>query len=98
MSMLALDVHDHPYPYPFGWVNKDGYIRATTHCKIRSTISENYIDEVEVDVVLRSIWNPLHVHEGCDIYEVRKPIPPVKDGNHSSSMCTKEIQDLFGKW
>jgi hypothetical protein len=33
-----------------GWVNKDAKLRVTNQCKIIFSTSENYIDEVEVDV------------------------------------------------
>jgi hypothetical protein len=46
-----LEVHDHPNPYPLGWVNKDVELKVTKQCKIKFSISANYIDEVEVDVV-----------------------------------------------
>jgi hypothetical protein len=51
------------------WVNKDAELKVTKQCKFKFSISENYIDEVKVDVV------PLHVHEGYNIHEERKPIP-----------------------
>jgi hypothetical protein len=51
VTKIGLEVHDHPHPYPLGWVNKYAYLRDTKQCKIKFVISENYIDEVELDVV-----------------------------------------------
>jgi hypothetical protein len=45
------EVHDYPYLYPLGWVNKDAEIRVTKQCKIKFAISANFINEVELDVV-----------------------------------------------
>jgi hypothetical protein len=48
---IALEVHDHPNKYPLGWVNKYVEIKVTKKCNIKFPISENYINEVKVDVV-----------------------------------------------
>ena len=34
-----------------GWVNKEVEIRVIKQCKIKFSISENYVDEVEVDAI-----------------------------------------------
>ena len=46
-----MEVHDHPIPYPLGWVDKHAKIKVTKQCKIRFSISANFIDEVEINVV-----------------------------------------------
>ena len=51
VNKLGLEVHDHPNPHPLGCVNKDVELKVIKQCKIKLTISANYIDEVEVDVV-----------------------------------------------
>ena len=51
VSKLGLEVHDHPSPYPLGWVNKDAKIKVMKQCKIKYSISANFINEVEWDVV-----------------------------------------------
>jgi hypothetical protein len=38
-------------PYPLGWVNKDAKLKVTKQCKIKFSISVDFIDEVELDVV-----------------------------------------------
>jgi hypothetical protein len=51
VNNLGLEVHDHPIPYPLGWVNKDAKIKVTKQCKIEFVVSDDFIDEVELDVV-----------------------------------------------
>ena len=51
VNKLGLEVRDHPSPYPLGWVNKDAELKVTKQCKIRFTISIDFIDGVELDVV-----------------------------------------------
>jgi hypothetical protein len=46
-----LEVQNHPSPYLLGWVNKDAGIKVTKYCKIKFSISVDFIDEVELDVV-----------------------------------------------
>jgi len=46
-----LEVHDHPCPYPLGKINKDANLKITKQCKIGFSINDNFIDEVELDVV-----------------------------------------------
>jgi hypothetical protein len=51
VNKLGLEVHNHPIPYPLGWVNKDAEIKVMKQCKIKFSISVDFIDEVELDVV-----------------------------------------------
>jgi hypothetical protein len=51
VSNIGLKSQDHPLPYPLKWVNKDVELKVIKQCKINFFISENYINEVEVDVV-----------------------------------------------
>jgi hypothetical protein len=51
INELGLNVYDHPNPYPLGWVNKDVELKVSKQCNIKFSISADYIDEVEVDVV-----------------------------------------------
>jgi len=57
VKKLGLEVQDHPSPYLWGWVSKDIKIKVTKQCKIKFSISANFIDEVELDIV------PLNVCE-----------------------------------
>jgi hypothetical protein len=52
---IALEVHNYPKTYPLGWVNKDSNIKVTKQCKIKFSISVDFIDEVELDVLLVAI-------------------------------------------
>jgi hypothetical protein len=47
-----LEVHDHPHSCLFLWVNKDAELRVTKKCKNKFFISENCINEVDIDVPL----------------------------------------------
>jgi len=51
VKKLGLEVHDLPNPYPLGWVNKDVELKVTKQCEIRFSISDDYIDEIELYVV-----------------------------------------------
>jgi hypothetical protein len=34
-----------------GWVNKDAEIKVKKQCKVKFVVSDDFIDEVELDVV-----------------------------------------------
>jgi hypothetical protein len=51
IKIFGLEVHGHHIPYPLGWVNKDKEINVMKHCNIKFSISANFIDEVELDIV-----------------------------------------------
>ena len=51
VKKLGLEIRDHPNPYPLGWVNKDAELNVTKQCKIKFSISVDFIDEVELDMV-----------------------------------------------
>ena len=55
INKLGLEVCDHPSPYSLGQVNKDVEIKATKQCRIRFSISVDFIDEVELDVLLLDV-------------------------------------------
>ena len=55
VKKLGLEVRDHPNPYPLGWVHKDAKLRVTKQCKIRFSISVDFIDEVDLDVVFHDV-------------------------------------------
>lgn len=48
---MGLEVRDHTNPYPLGWINKDAKLKVTNQCKIRFSISVDFIDEVYLDVL-----------------------------------------------
>ena len=50
VSKFGLEVHDHPSPYPLRWVINNMELIFTKQCKIKLSISVDYIDEVEVDI------------------------------------------------
>lgn len=52
---LDLETQNHPRPYPLGWLNKSTQLKFTKQCQLRLVITTNYIDEVELDVVLVDI-------------------------------------------
>jgi len=47
----GLEVHNHPIPFQLKWVTKNAKIKVTKQCKIKFSISVDFIDEVELDVV-----------------------------------------------
>jgi hypothetical protein len=52
---IGLEVLGHINLYPLGWVNKDANIKVTKQCNIKFVVSDNFIDEVELDVVTLDI-------------------------------------------
>jgi hypothetical protein len=51
VNKILLELHDHPISYKLRWVNKNGEISVTKQCKIKFSISVDFIDEVELDVL-----------------------------------------------
>lgn len=48
---LNLETIPHPKPYPLGWVCDNSKLQVTRKCILRFSITANFIDEVELDVV-----------------------------------------------
>ena len=48
---MGQDVQDHPNPYPLGQLHKDVELKVTKQCKIKFSISVDFIDEIDLDVV-----------------------------------------------
>jgi hypothetical protein len=46
-----LETTPHPKPYPLGWICDNAKLHVTRRCKLRFAINENYIDEVDLDVI-----------------------------------------------
>ena len=55
VKKFGLEVCDHPNSYPLGWVNKDAELKVTKECKIRFVIIVDFINEVDLDVVLLDV-------------------------------------------
>lgn len=51
VNKLALETHNHLRPYPLGWLNKETWINVTKQCRLKFSITNNYIDEVDLDVI-----------------------------------------------
>ena len=56
VKSLGLETRNHPRPYPLGWLNKSTQIKDTKQCQLRFATTANYIDVVELDVVLVDIF------------------------------------------
>jgi hypothetical protein len=46
-----LETTPHPKPYPLGWICDNAKFHVTKRCKLRFSITANFIDEVELDVI-----------------------------------------------
>jgi hypothetical protein len=57
VSNNGLDMHDFLHSYPLGWVNKDVELKFCKQCKVRFVNNANFIDEIEVDVILLNVWS-----------------------------------------
>jgi hypothetical protein len=51
VKKLRLETTSHPKPYPLGWICDNAKFHVTKRCKLRFSIRENFIDEVELDVI-----------------------------------------------
>jgi hypothetical protein len=51
VKKLNLETTPHPKPYPLGWICDIAKLHVTRRCKLRFSITANYIDEVELDVI-----------------------------------------------
>ena len=45
----------HPKPYPLGWICKDENLQVSKKCILQFAITANFVDTVELDVVLLDI-------------------------------------------
>jgi hypothetical protein len=51
IKKLKLETIPHPKPYPLGWICDNAKLLVTRRCKLRFSITTNFIDEVEFDVI-----------------------------------------------
>jgi hypothetical protein len=51
-----LETTPHPKPYPPGWICDNSKFHVTRRCKLRFSITENFIDEAELDVITLDIY------------------------------------------
>jgi hypothetical protein len=52
---LNLETTPHPKPYPLGWICDNAKLHVTRRCKLIFSITANFIDEVELDVISLNI-------------------------------------------
>jgi hypothetical protein len=55
VKKLKLETIPHPKPYPLGWICDNAKLQVTRRCKLRFAITANFVDEVELDVILLDI-------------------------------------------
>lgn len=51
VKKLNLETTPHPKPYTLGWLSENEKFHVTKRCKLRFSITPNFIDEVELDVI-----------------------------------------------
>jgi hypothetical protein len=51
VQKLHLETTPHPKRYPLGWICDNAKLHVTRRCKLRFSITTNFIDEVELDVI-----------------------------------------------
>jgi hypothetical protein len=51
IKKLKFETTPHPKPYPIGWICDNDKLHVTRRCKLRFSITTNFIDEVELDVI-----------------------------------------------
>jgi hypothetical protein len=54
-----LETIPHPKPYPLGWICDNAKLQVTRRCKLRFSITANFIDEVDLDVIPLDIYGIL---------------------------------------
>ena len=56
---MGLETQNHPRPYPLGWLEEKTQINVTKQCHLKFSITTNYIDEVDLDVIPLDIYGVL---------------------------------------
>ena len=56
VKKLNLETVPHHKPYPLGWIVKNSNLQVTRKCIFRFSITANFVDEVEFDVVPLDIY------------------------------------------
>jgi len=56
VKILNLETAPHHKPYLVGWVCDNAQLQVTRKCKLRFTITANFIDEVELEVMSLDIY------------------------------------------
>jgi hypothetical protein len=56
VKKLKLETIPHPKPYPLGWICDNAKLQVTRRCKLRFSITANFVDEVELDVIPLDIY------------------------------------------
>jgi hypothetical protein len=51
IKKLKLETTPHPKPYHLGWICNNAKLHVTRRCKLRFSITANFIDEVDLDVI-----------------------------------------------
>lgn len=57
VKKINLETTPHAKPYSFGWVYDDDKLQVIRKCKHKFSMTANFIDEVELDVVPLDIWD-----------------------------------------
>lgn len=49
--------HPHPYPCPLGWITSDVEMKIDHQCKVKSAVTNIYMDEIVCEIVSLNICN-----------------------------------------
>ena len=82
---LNLETVPHHKPYPLGWIVKNANLQVTRKCIFRFSITANFVDEVELDVVPLDIsriilGSPYLYNRKAVFYRHEKKYNFLKDG------------------
>ena len=57
VKKLGLKTFNHPKLYPLGWLKEQTQINVTKQCCLKFSITANYIDEMDLEVIPLDTWS-----------------------------------------
>jgi hypothetical protein len=61
VKKFGLTTKPHKKPYPLGWIHNDNQLQVNRQCVLKFSITSQFIDEVDLDVVPLDIYMVLYL-------------------------------------